>query len=340
MTGKRKLAGNLALAVASIALSLGLAELGLRRFRPVQYLKPPDPARRARREESLYRPSGVPGLSYEMVPGRNGIFEGMHVRTNAYGFRGPEVAPEASHPIRLAVLGDSFTFGFGVEEKDTYPSLVQDLLNQRSSRPEERFEVLNFGVVGYSTRDEAVVLEKEALALHPRGVIIGYVLNDPEIDPRPSLHKYFDPPVWWRHSHLLRLGHLAWNTLQVWVRGGGDYQRYLHAPAGEKWQSVRVAFRRIRTCAEGEGAWVLVAIFPLARGHSWNDYAYRDLHAQVAAEAKANGFHVVDLLDAFRDHRPDQLVLSDTDDHPNPLAHRLAAQAIVQALASQSLIAR
>jgi len=338
MKGARRLAANLALSFVSIAVSLVLAEMGLRLFRPVQYLKPPDPARRLHPEESLYRPSSVPGLTYEMAPGRNGLFEGMHVRTNAYGLRGPEIAPESSHPIRLAALGDSFTFGFGVEEKDTYPSLVQEFLNQRSSELQGRCEVLNFGVVGYSSRDEAVVLERKALAFHPRGIIIGYVLNDPEIDPRPSLHKYFDPPVWWRHSHLLRLSHLAWNSLQVWVEGGGDYQRYLHAPGGVKWQSVRDAFRRIGDLARQDNAWVLVAIFPLASGHSWADYAYRDLHAQVAAEARSDGFQVVDLLDAFRAYPPDQLVLSSSDDHPNRLGHRLAAEAITRAILAEERI--
>ena len=53
-----------------------------------------------------------------------------------------------------------------------------------------RFEVLNFGVVGYSTRDEAIALKQKTIPFHPQGVIIGYVLNDPETDPRPSLHKW------------------------------------------------------------------------------------------------------------------------------------------------------
>jgi lysophospholipase L1-like esterase len=328
----RGLLGNLLLAFLSTALILLLAEAGLRLLRPVQYLKPPDPAKARNAQESLYRASTVEGLSYEMIPDRDGVFEEMHVRTNAWGLRGPAPAQDDSHLFRLAVLGDSFTFGFGVEEKDTYPSLIQEMMNSSQTSNGRRFEVLNFGVVGYSTRDEAVVLKQKALPFHPRGVIIGYVLNDPETDPRPSLHKYFDPPVWWRHSHLLRLCHLGWNSLQVWVDGGGDYQRYLHAPGGKKWLSVREAFRSIRDSAQKEGAWTLVAIFPLTPKSSWSDYAYGDLHDQISREARVNGFQVVDLLDSFRHYPPGQLVLSPTDDHPNALAHRLAAEAIAQAI--------
>ena len=332
----RGLVGNLLLASLSTALILLLSEIGLRVFRPVQYLKPPDPEKARHAPESLYRPSTVEGLTYEMIPNRDGVFEGMHVRTNAWGLRGPAPAQDNSHLMRLAVLGDSFTFGFGVEENDTYPSLLQEIMNNSQAANGRRFEILNFGVVGYSTRDEAVVLKQKALPFHPQGVIIGYVLNDPETDPRPSLHKYFDPPVWWRHSHLLRLCHLGWNSIQVWIDGGGDYQRYLHAPEGRKWRSVCEAFRSIRDSAQKEGAWTLVAVFPLTPRRSWSDYAYANLHAQIAREARRNGFQVVDLLDTFRHYPPADLVLSPTDDHPNALAHRLAAEAISQVLLSPS----
>ena len=60
-----------------------------------------------------------------------------------------------------------------------------------------------------------------------------------------------------------------------------------------------------------------------------------DLHAQVAREARSDGFQVIDLLETFRRYPPGNLVLSPTDDHPNALAHHLAAQAISQAVLSQ-----
>src|SRR6266436_2682636 len=113
----------LLIAVSSI-LTLGLCEVGLRLFRPIQYLKPTSPIPPEEQAESLYRPSLVPGLTYEMVPGRNGSFEGMSVRTNSLGMRGPEPAPSGPSLLRVAVVGDSFTFGIGVPEEETYPSAL------------------------------------------------------------------------------------------------------------------------------------------------------------------------------------------------------------------------
>ena len=320
----------LLIAVSSF-LALSLCEVGLRLFRPVQYLKPPTPIPPDKQRESLYRPSLVPGLSYEMVPGRNGSFEGMSVRTNSLGMRGAE--PSAADPslVRVAVVGDSFTFGFGVPEEQTYASVLAGILNRSPAGRQRRFEVLNLGVVGYNTQDEAVVVERRAVALDPRLVIVGYVLNDPEIDPRPSLHKYFDPPVWWRRSHVLRLLHLGWNWLDVWRYGGGDYIRYLHAPDREKWRSVVTAFGKIGALTRERGARVLVVIFPILQVDGWTGYPYADLHLQVMEAARKEGFEVVDLLPVFMRYPPSELRLSVEDAHPNARGHELAAQAIADA---------
>src|SRR5881296_1922819 len=327
----RRLGTPLLLIAGATLLTLALAELGLRLFRPVQYLKPPTPIPPEERGEELYRPSLVPGLSYEMVPDRDGIFEDMPVRTNSLGMRGSEPAPPDPSLCRVAAVGDSFTFGFGVEEKASYPAVLQEILNRSAAGRERRFEVLNFGVVGYNTQDEAVVIERKTLPLDPRLVIIGYVLNDPEIDPRPSLHKYFDPPVWWRHSHVLRLIHLGWNWMHVWWYGGGDYLRYLYAPDREKWQSVVTAFGRIGALTRERGSRVLVVIFPLVPPDGWISYPYRDLHLQVAQAARKEGFEVVDLLPVFVRYPPSDLRVSVEDGHPNTFGHELAAQAIAEA---------
>ncbi len=316
------------LIAASSLLALAVSEAGLRLFRPVRYLKPPTPVPQDGRRTSLYRRSAVPGLSYEMVPVRDGSFEGMQVRTNSLGMRGGEPAPADPSLFRIAALGDSFTFGFGVAEEETYPAVLERILNGSSSARDRRFEVLNLGVVGYNTIDEAVVLEHRALPLDPRVVLLGYVLNDPESDPRQSLHRHFDPPSWWRHSHALRLLHLGWNRVEVYRTGGGDYIRYLHAPQGEKWRGVVDAFRKIGKATRDRGTQVVVAIFPVLPREDWGGYPYRDLHARVSEAARAEQFRVVDLLPVFSPVPPRDLRLSPEDDHPGRLAHDLAARAL------------
>ena len=49
------------------------------------------------------------------------------VSTNSQGFRGPEI-PKKKQKRRILCLGDSVTFGWGVEEEASYPALLRKTL--------------------------------------------------------------------------------------------------------------------------------------------------------------------------------------------------------------------
>lgn len=61
-----------------------------------------------------------------------------------------DVSPSKTHNVyRIVTLGDSFTFGTNLNTKDTYPSQLENILNNQSPCSYKEFEVLNFGVPGY-----------------------------------------------------------------------------------------------------------------------------------------------------------------------------------------------
>jgi lysophospholipase L1-like esterase len=68
---------------------------------------------------------------------------------NAFGMRmdGVEVK-KAPGVIRVALMGDSTTYGWGVPQEESYAAMMQSLLNQNS---ESKVEVLNFGAPGFSS---------------------------------------------------------------------------------------------------------------------------------------------------------------------------------------------
>jgi len=52
--------------------------------------------------------------------------------------------------FRIIALGDSFTFGYGVRQHETFPSVLRGMLSDPSfARCSKRIEVLNLGVPGY-----------------------------------------------------------------------------------------------------------------------------------------------------------------------------------------------
>jgi hypothetical protein len=94
------------------------------------------------------------------------------VRTNSRGLRDQEYSYERSASrIRIVVLGDSMVFGAGgVDSAETFTELLE------VSDP--RLEAINMGIPAYSTDQEYLYLQLEALKYHPDLVILSVFPND------------------------------------------------------------------------------------------------------------------------------------------------------------------
>ena len=329
---------NLLLFAVTACVALVVAEVTLSLWYPVAYLEVPERTPENMFKEILHRSSEVPGLDFELSPNRQKKFEKVWVRTNNFGMRDTAPVPlEDDSVSRVVVLGDSFTFGFRVDGDATYPSVLEARLNEGAA--EKRFDVLNMGVSGYNTRDEALVLEHKGLAWRPDLVIVGYVLNDPETGPVQPLTSYFQQPAWWQRFQVARLIARVKHGFDVKSRGGGDYYRYLHAEDHENWQSVIAGLEDIRRLTSERQIPVLVVIFPERPEKRWGSYLYADLHRQVADASLQNDFAVIDLLQRFKEHPPRRMRVRDGDSHPSPLGHELAAQAIQEWMTAELAIA-
>jgi lysophospholipase L1-like esterase len=135
-----------------------------------------------------------PGQTRQILAA-GGVF--MHsAEINELGFRGhlPDPALDGDGGLRVVCLGDSFTFGWGVEDGETYPVQLEealaDLVTARaagdtgSSGPRSSavdVEVLNVGLPGYNTWQEHRLYEKLVRPMKPDVVVLGWYLND--LDP-------------------------------------------------------------------------------------------------------------------------------------------------------------
>ncbi len=128
--------------------------------------------------KALVDPNPNDRIIYQLKPNLNLKFMRTDVRTNSCGMRDIERAiAKAPDVYRIALLGDSFAFGWGVEQDQTFAKVLERALN-RLSDGVRKFEVLNFGVPGYSTFQEVALFKELALQFSPDEVLVYMVDND------------------------------------------------------------------------------------------------------------------------------------------------------------------
>lgn len=169
----KKSAINIILLFVSILVFLMIFELFLRLFMP-QPLNPLLFPTTERETFGQYDPE----LGWSLKPDIESPFFSSEynvlVKQNQYGMR-DKVYKKENDPkkIRIAVAGDSFAWGFGVENNQTFAKVLEEKLGKN-------FEVLNFGVSGYGTDQEFLQFKSRILEFKPDILIITFFPNDIE----------------------------------------------------------------------------------------------------------------------------------------------------------------
>ncbi|MEE9608203.1 MAG: GDSL-type esterase/lipase family protein, partial [Myxococcota bacterium] len=179
MKPSKRLVLRFALAAAGALLGLAVAELALRAAAPLF----PVSELRGLHEARPDRP-----WLYGLRPGASGQLEertgDVRYRINQDGFRGRGYArPKPPGVFRVLVVGDSIAFGYGVEQSEAFPQVLEERLSEAA--PEARVEVLNLGTGGYNPYTEAALLRDVGVSYEPDLVLVQFAINDLN---DPTLH--------------------------------------------------------------------------------------------------------------------------------------------------------
>ncbi len=309
---------TVALALASGAICLLVAEWVVARAGVLEY--PPSMTR------------GHPTRGYTLRPGFAGVTHlGVPVVVDSIGLRSPEVAtPKPAGTRRVLVLGDSVTFGAGVPEEQTFSRRLEAQLRSELACP---VEVVNAGVSGYGTVEEADLFEEVGLALAPDVVIVLHVENDNVAvsHAQGRVAAFLKDEVVYR-SHLVGAALLALRRARWMLQAadsGGDAAAF--AAEMNAWDqrsgtaASLDAVARIATLAQEHGAKAILASYPATpRDPSLDAVRHRHLRT-VAAD---HGMVFVETGPALAAHLDRGLAVSAQDLHPNGYAHGLIAEAL------------
>ena len=253
---------------------------------------------------------------------------------NARGYRDlPRAIPRPPGVRRVLSLGDSFAWGASVEFEDGYPQRLERALTRRRR---EAWEVVNLAMPGMATVDHAAQIAAEGEAYGPDVVLLGYVLNDSQDAAAAEAQRAEDwvkhpPPSPGRSALVGLIRTRLWATSENRRRVAG--YRSMYADDAPGWMATRQGLKSMGEWCRQRGVPFVVAIFPLFGNPLDDSYPFAEAHAKVAHAAAEAGARVVDLLPAYRGLRWDVLVVNGAEDeHPNEVAHRIAAGVILRVL--------
>ncbi|MCH7493676.1 site-2 protease family protein [bacterium] len=240
--------------------------------------------------------------------------------------------------FRIMILGDSFAFGEGVRWEDTFGYQLREIFILDA--PTQYIEVVNLSVGGWATTDEITYLEHEGATFDPDLVIVIYVMNDANHAGGLDLWDNFREQ--YEASGLVRRSYFASFVYARVMRHvyGRRYIRGLVDSAlsePELWAASMDELSRGAQIAQRMGAGFAVVIFPFMY-HLDESYPLHELHDLVRSHCESQEIPVLDLFDAFEGRSYADLWVHPTDQHPNEIGHRIAAEAIAQFLNQSGLL--
>ena len=363
---------RLTLALAGALITVAVVEVAVRLFMPTNL--------DFYNWQKVKRVSDQPGHPFEFIPGsRNDFYVGVPVEINSFGLRDVEVQiPKPAGTVRILVIGDSITFGYGVRLEETYLKVLESDLNAGTSPA--RYQVVNGGMDGTGLDRHYRFLQSSAPSLDPDLVIVALALNDiadyRSRDRVPETREFSERGLVRRlntfllfHSQSYLASYLNLKSI-LYRYGVLDFNQehwyevdILKPPSDEvkeAWISTREVLSNIVALARDRGYPLVFVVFPMEvqLDQSSLERYRHELRLEITEEAlrgdpqqeflrfgTSAGVPVLDLLPAFRAASPSELFLrghsmSSDPVHPSAVGHRVAGHALFRSLKEEPSFAR
>jgi lysophospholipase L1-like esterase len=279
------------------------------------------------------------------------------VTHNREGFRDRDhPLPKPAGFFRILCLGDSFTYGVGTEDDQTYPALLEQLLNARGEG-HRKVEVINAGLPGYSTIPERMMLAFMGPRYNPDLVLAGILAND-VVETAVGIEKFqftSDGYLVWRVDDFLGPGgnylYLRSRLLQAMLKGyvkkrQKDEFRARHPDGWDgvyeegssfegTWEIVESEFLHMRGIAEGLGARLVILYIPQ---QDFDDPKHEGMESRLKRFCDKESLPFISALPDIRRAVKETRLYYPKDGHARPEGYRVLAEAVGRALVEQGLI--
>ncbi len=268
---------------------------------------------------------------------------------------GHEVTLERGTDRRVAIVGDSLVWSEFLPVHEALPQRIDASLG-------DGWEVLNFGVSGYDTADEAAWYERQVRRYAPEIVVVVFCMNDMMIMSGPFERFATEDDRARKTAQealLARVAPLRRETIDDVLRQEEDdavfkllarlrgilTRRDFDAHYDDEYLAIARqapslarftgALQQLGASITASGAEALLVISPVLE--SWGEYHWGALHEQVRAHAEDAGFVVLDPLEGWRDTEDfEEMRVSGDNLHYDQSGNRVFAETVAAFIRSAS----
>jgi len=267
------------------------------------------------------------------------VWHGVLHQIDAHGMRREDpFAPRDPSRFRIVVVGDSLTYGEGIDAYWAYPAQLD-----RALSPDFRVEVLNLGVRGYGSEEILDVLRRFVPELEPDLVVYGVCLNDflerggrqraaPALLPE-KLTKIL--------TRRTRLGPLVDERSDAAKRALGlqpDFYSDLLADFDARYRRFGADVAAMNALVTGSGLPPMIAMV-LDQGPRL-DGPGQKLALAAERQLRAAGIETVDSEGFYRRYDGTSFGVSRWESHPNEKAHAIWANDLADRIRQRTDLAR
>jgi lysophospholipase L1-like esterase len=265
-------------------------------------------------------------IPWEWIPGCEEFYCGWlipipptKIKINSDGFRDYEYAIEKPvNTYRIIALGDSFTYGAGVELEDSWPKILERKLNELNNGV--HYEVLNFGVPGYNIHDQVEFLKMKGIKYTPDLVIFTFLGNDIENSTaiKEKVQYYYKK---YREGNLTIPANVSVSGFIFNKATQDHYLELQHQPFEEVWKIVNNPIYELINISKEKRFKLLLLIFNYASEQ-------REKLLDTCSELK---IPFVDLyIEVFRKYGEKSIIHGDL--HPSKFGNEKIAEVVKQKL--------
>ena len=253
-------------------------------------------------------------LGHKHLKNKSSILQGVEINLNSDGMRSDEFGIDDK---KILFLGSSISLGWGVEQKDSYPGIIQTKLSSNLIN----YKVLNGSIGNYNTFRYVNNFLSNQTDIEPEVIVINYFINDAETLPINRSN--------WLIKNSQLFATLTITYKKLFSKSGFDLKQYykdLYKDDDQSFLEMKESLNKLSEYLKQTNTQVLLTVIPDI--HFLEDYPFERIHEKMKTLSTELGFEYHDLLPSLKNIPFKELQIISGDSHPNEFGHQRISESL------------